>query len=345
MNIALIIFCGKKLGGMERRFATLAVHLINEGYNVTLICTSDFKDSIRERGFIIPDSNIETIDMSSRSSVLFNKTNRLIGIINALIKSKKYSHIHLAMNPGILTYLYSMFSKILPDYSFSMVNSTESYNKKILVFSSKNAKKIDCLSDTIAYYAINSMEVTPQKVAVSPCSFIDYSRVKKSTVRDIDVIFLGRFIEHKGLDLLEEVDEMLKDINIHICGFGNRKPMVHNAEIYAVKDGFDVLPRAKIFLSIQKYENYPSQALIEAMASGCAIIATDVGNTRKILDPECCIFIDNDPEQLISAINYLLDNPKKCESMGLNAQHKVAINHNIERFSKYFLSEIVDFKN
>lgn len=40
---------------------------------------------------------------------------------------------------------------------------------------------------------------------------------------------------------------------------------------------------SKIFLSLQNYENYPSQSLLEAISSGNYIIASDVGDTNSIV--------------------------------------------------------------
>lgn len=52
-----------------------------------------------------------------------------------------------------------------------------------------------------------------------------------------------------------------------------------------------VLPEAELFLSLQDINNYPSQSLLEAISSGCYIIASDEGDTRRIVKPEfgtCC---------------------------------------------------------
>ena len=34
---------------------------------------------------------------------------------------------------------------------------------------------------------------------------------------------LARFVDGKGYDLLEELDEELAGLNFHVCGFGSEK--------------------------------------------------------------------------------------------------------------------------
>ena len=57
----------------------------------------------------------------------------------------------------------------------------------------------------------------------APCSFSDYSQAVISPNRDIDILMLARFVDGKGYDLLEELDEELAGLNFHVCGFGSRK--------------------------------------------------------------------------------------------------------------------------
>ena len=93
---------------------------------------------------------------------------------------------------------------------------------------------------------------------------------------------LARFVDGKGYDLLEELDEELAGLNFHVCGFGSRKISLKSASVYTTDTPYEVLAQNKDILSLQKTNNYPSQSLLEAMASGCAIIATDVGDKKII---------------------------------------------------------------
>jgi glycosyltransferase involved in cell wall biosynthesis len=80
------------------------------------------------------------------------------------------------------------------------------------------------------------------------------------------------------------------------------------------------------------------------MVSGCAIIATDVGETRKLLDETCAVLIPYDPVILAETITYLLKNHSHRKKMAENAQRKALSEHTVDRFSNYFLQYIIGIK-
>jgi glycosyltransferase involved in cell wall biosynthesis len=212
-------------------------------------------------------------------------------------------------------------------------------------FSSISANSVDCLSlqtaNTIRKYIRNK---DAHKIRTAPCSFTDLSKSKTSDVRDIDVIYISRFVEGKGLELLDQIYGDISNINLYVCGFGPLKPMIPEEKIIQINESFDLLSRSKIFLSIQKWNNYPSQTLLEAMSCECAIIATDVGETRKIVDDECAVLIPYDASALRDAIFFLLSNPARVRELGKNARKRLLREHTIERYMEYFLNEVIGCK-
>ena len=89
-----------------------------------------------------------------------------------------------------------------------------------------------------------------------------------------------------------------------------------------VADTAKYLKQSKIFISIQKDNNYPSQSLLEAMACENAIIASDVGETRKLVTENEGILVPLSAEKIADAIQFLLENPAECERLGKNARKK-----------------------
>ncbi len=64
-----------------------------------------------------------------------------------------------------------------------------------------------------------------------------------------------------------------------------------------------LLKDSYIFLSLQDYDNYPSQSLIEAMAHGCSVIATNFGDTSKIVKVNYNNYlIEKDVSELVDAM-------------------------------------------
>lgn len=101
------------------------------------------------------------------------------------------------------------------------------------------------------------------------------------------------------------------------------------------------LPTASVFFSTQTLENYPSQSLAEAAASGCYCIITDVGDSRKCADDSFAAFVNANTEELSQAlIRYMgYGNPEK-EAIVASARAFAEANYSIEA-SKIYYSEML----
>ena len=69
-----------------------------------------------------------------------------------------------------------------------------------------------------------------------------------------------------------------------------------------------------------------------------AIIATDVGLTRKIVKKDFGILIPSSSDALLDAIKKLTLSDTVLSDMGSKARLFVEENHNIERFHQYLVS-------
>jgi glycosyltransferase involved in cell wall biosynthesis len=98
------------------------------------------------------------------------------------------------------------------------------------------------------------------------------------------------------------------------------------------------LRKSKVFVSIQQFNNYPSQSLIEAMACENAIIASDVGETRLLVTENEGILVGLNPQEIAEAIFKLFSTKGLIEKLGSNARKKVIKDHTVEKFAEYFYS-------
>ena len=102
------------------------------------------------------------------------------------------------------------------------------------------------------------------------------------------------------------------------------------------------MANAKFFLSLQSYENYPSQSLLEAIFSGCAIIATDVVGSLDFLG-DCAIYVKpSDSSSLLDAIHFLLHNQTVKEQMISKLRDRVSCTHTIQNYASYFSNSILN---
>jgi glycosyltransferase involved in cell wall biosynthesis len=350
INLAILIWSNSRFGGAERRFARLADYLTTHYGNieVTLYCLPATLVPLSVLGINPNKMKIIQVGFGVNSKLL-SKLNKLLVVFQLilLICLNKHDHLFIASNPSLISYFLTRFSVVLPRVSVAMVDITYAQSSSWWdrYFAKQTLRKVysvDCLSEGVMAGFLKTIDVQDkEKIRVAPCSFTDYSKVKNSLNRDIDIVMVGRLVPYKGHDLLGKISGQLSQYEIHVCGSGLLRPSIPFAKIYEADDSFAILSRAKVSLSLQLFGNYPSQVVLESMASGCAIIATDTGETRKFLDESCAILIPYDADALASAIESLLSNPKKCYQLGQQARKKVLSEHTIERYADYFLNEVL----
>lgn len=350
IDLAILIWSGSRFGGAERRFSRLAAYLATqpEKAQITIYCLSITLVPLSYLGLNPKSLTIVPFDCN-KSSGLLAKLDKLWALIKLIFtwRIRNHDHIFLASNPYLIPYIVTRFSLILPKISVAMVDPFHSrYSPRWERYLTKKTLdkvySVDCLSDGVrAAFNMSVDERNKGKINIAPCSFTDYSKVLTSPIRDIDVALIGRFVPAKGHELLERIADSLSQYEIHVCGSGPLRLEIPGAKIYETDNPFEILSRAKISLSLQLLDNYPSQVVLESMASGCAIIATDTGETRKFLDESCAVLIPYRSDALLTAIHSLLSNPEECYRLGQAAKKRALTDHSIERYAEYFLASVL----
>lgn len=213
---------------------------------------------------------------------------------------------------------------------------------------------IDALSPGIRHKLVQS-GVDRNKIQTAPCSFIDYTRFRPSEDKKDWVVFAARLVDVKNpllfvkaIPLILEVEPSLQ---FFILGQGplekDVRDMIGRSNIQSSvtlryePDISATLSLSKVFASVQRYENYPSQSMLEAMACGNAVVATDVGETWRLVDETVGILVPPDPRQVAEAVIYLFRNPQLLTSLGYNARQKVLKEHTKAKFVSY-MAEVYD---
>lgn len=89
---------------------------------------------------------------------------------------------------------------------------------------------------------------------------------------------------------------------------------------------------SSIFVSCQRHENLGSSSLLEAMASGNAVVATNVGQTCQIVDEEVGTLVGSTAESVAGGIRALLDDPAGTERRGRAARERVLSHYGPDRY-------------
>ncbi len=107
--------------------------------------------------------------------------------------------------------------------------------------------------------------------------------------------------------------------------------LAHTADISGA------LARSSVFVSCQRFENLGSSSLLEAMAGENAIVATDVGHTREIVDETIGELVPATPLDVARGVAGLLTNPPRCREAGRRARERVLARYSPEKYVQRLL--------
>jgi glycosyltransferase involved in cell wall biosynthesis len=151
---------------------------------------------------------------------------------------------------------------------------------------------------------------------------------------------LGSLVPHKGFDLLVDAYARLRDpaVDLLIAGDGSEAAAL-GAQIarLGLTDRVRLLGPVTDSRKVSLYRSAewfvcPSRrepfanVILEALASGLPVVATDVGGNREMVKPECngLLCQPESPEALAAAIQRLLDQPAFASGLRSAAAASVA---------------------
>jgi len=368
---AIFLNCHKDFGGAERRFArTFCDHLCNDK-NITLITNKASVKALMSAGIIKTKEGITEMPGGIIEPGLTYKFYHIINFILLTFYALKnrVKHIHYPVDPSPYSLFHCVFLRLLGiSYSLSIVDSSRTkpsdfgfFRKLIWKYSIKYAQGIEFLSDGIRknISCIFSAQMSPsQKTSVSPCSFTDYSKAHFSYEKNYDLVMVCRLHPKKGHDLLFSALQHIKELgkshevsSIGIFGSGSLETQIRaeidklkefNISLRKTNDPFAVFAKSKFLLSLQTDENYPSQAILEALSSGAGIIATDVGETYKIVPDKVGFRVPHSAVDLAKTILHALGTYKVDYSKFRLLNEFVTTEHSAERFSLYLREFILE---
>ena len=167
--------------------------------------------------------------------------------------------------------------------------------------------------------------VHPNWVATDTFTMRDKSECKKilGLKMQSNVLFVGRFIEKKGVVLLLEAAQKLPEIGFNFVGNGACEDQVLKASqeypnvIYhgvLMQDNpkqkdklIDLYNACDFFVSPYLYDEGFSTTLVEAIACGTPVVVPNRGSPPTFLDPTCAEFLNYEPTvaEIISVLTKL----------------------------------------
>jgi len=162
-------------------------------------------------------------------------------------------------------------------------------------------------------------------------------------------LYFGRYERRKGI---EELNKALKsrkrnDFEFHFVGpipeekRLKEKYIVYHGEIRDKKKLSEVIQSCQVLVCPSWSEGLPN-VILEAMANGLAVIATDVGATRILVsDANGILLSDSQPSSIQTAMNKLLDlSPSEIEKKRSSSLAKIKKEFTWEILVKKLLVEL-----
>jgi glycosyltransferase involved in cell wall biosynthesis len=250
-----------------------------------------------------------------------------------IIKKQKPDFInsHMSYPAGFLGTLIQKFCgipNVTTEHSWIRKHFRSWIHRKCVMYSLENSAGYITVSNALRQ---DIQSVVKREISVVP-NVVDISKFsvsRKKPGERLDIGLLGGMGNYrKGLDILIKAIALLKNRNIkvHVGGdgklLGKFKSMALEAGLFEQFTFYGDVPaddtpefysRLDAFVLASRDETF-GVVVIEAMASGLPVIATDCGGPKEIITEETGILVRNeDPEDLASGIEYMQENIGKYD--------------------------------
>ncbi|MND27937.1 alpha-1,4-N-acetyl-D-galactosaminyltransferase [compost metagenome] len=155
--------------------------------------------------------------------------------------------------------------------------------------------------------------------------------------KDVDILFVGRLTQQKGIDNLVEVLKKIKhtisSFNVHIVGIGELQSLLLNElDKYGIKYTYEykcndmvaLYNRARVTILTSYYEGYPN-VLVESIACGTPVVSFDCeSGPSEIIDNEINGFLIPrfDIDFFTSKVAYILSSDFQINAELVNNDYK-----------------------
>ena len=151
------------------------------------------------------------------------------------------------------------------------------------------------------------------------------------------VIFVGRLAKQKNVELLLDVARAVcqsTDAVFLICGDGPLRDVAQTA-VRSMQPGARVrllgerndvwalIKAARVFVSTSTFEGNPN-AVLEAMACGCPIVASDIAAHREVLDNASALVVPLTEDAFTNGIRALLNDAPRAAARAAEARRRGA---------------------
>ena len=311
----VIAYYPPHLGGMENCAAQITEGFVDKGYPMS-IYTSDIGYTrnalLKSEGYVHYLKSLEF----AHTPIMFSLFFRLLAL-------PRHSLIHLHVSQAFAPEIVYLVSRLkgIPyiahihldiDPSGPMGFLLETYKKLFLKRVLRSATKIICLTEAQKKLIAAKYRLPLEAIAVIPNGVAEKYFIRKKAHKNAvpRLLFVGRLAAQKNLPMLiEAVAQMKTSVVLDIVGEGELKENIaaliqkyklQNIKMHGKKVGEELIElyRAADVFVLPSLKEGVSLSMLEALAAGLPVVASDSPEIRQILG-ECGVLIQ-DP----TAVNY-----------------------------------------
>ncbi len=198
-----------------------------------------------------------------------------------------------------------------------------------------------CVSKFVARH-VQAVHPNVRWTVIGNCVSPEWKHIRRAGARDIDLLYVGKLMPYKGVDVLLRAVRLMrfKSIKAVVVGAGLHHRYAALAARLGISDRvifagplaysriLSYYLRSKIVISASIWPEPCGRSIIEAMWTGCAVVATRVGGTpESLVDGKHGHLVrPGSPRAIARACDALLSDDRKRDAFGrqaaLFAQHR-----------------------
>lgn len=308
MSPVFIILPTDEIGGAEKRLTGLFAHFQKTGQrHVKLVASRALVERLLEQG------DLQMLRGMTKEIVTFepgDSRRHLPPLLAQLHRDDPGSVFHYVMISPLLVQRFRS-----PRTLFTITNAKlyllSVKGKADILGGAARATRVDVLDHLLYQKMARGFAWKSGAFSVTPNSYVDLEHYTPASFseRTPTVVFTGLFSEEKQVfRLVDQLPEILRALearglkpSVRLFGRETRTPGIAE-QIKQTLAGYDVtatyepnpaatLRTAKAYFALQRASNYPSKALLEAMACGVLSIVTDTGTTRRLAHEDFSFFV------------------------------------------------------
>lgn len=317
-----------EMGGAQHVVYQLISHLDKTKFDVTIIClkkarpfASMLEQQIRQEGY-----RIVYLTAKKKKWKYFQLGWQILKLKPNIIHAHQTGVVAAAWGTllrikTVVTIHTSPWRAFIFRTPIRVFRATRKFHSVITVAISEYNKKI-CqeywkLQDKDIYFVNNGIDISNCiPISHDNFSFINVGRQDENKNQILIIKAFAKFLEKKRE----------KNFLLYLVGDGDKQHYLKkNVELLGISDkvvftGYISNPKsylgiADVYISSSHREGL-SLSVLEAMAFGIPVIATDAGGVRDLARENGFLISDDDEKAMIEAMEFLYKNPLICKKMG-----------------------------